>query len=144
MNIANINVLTLKIIRDTIQTRLTNLLKRLDLELEQRLQIEGGKKDQKTCWEEISSLIRRYFALPLMRLVINWNIDYNQYNLSDSAAPNLLTYKPALSFVFATKTCLSAMAEFYKGGGENESKMGFELVLVIKWSHDPISALLFP
>ena len=49
MNIANINVLTLKIIRDTIQTRLTNLLERLDLELEQRLQIEGGKKDQKTC-----------------------------------------------------------------------------------------------
>ena len=49
MNIANINVLTLKLIRDTIQTRLTNLLERLDLELEQRLQIEGGKKDQKTC-----------------------------------------------------------------------------------------------
>ena len=49
MNIANINVLTLKIIRDTIQTRLTNLLKRLDLELEQRLQIKGDKKDQKTC-----------------------------------------------------------------------------------------------
>ena len=36
------------------------------------------------------------------------------------------------------------MAEFYKGGGENESKMGFELVLVIKWSHDSISVLLFP
>ena len=49
MNVANINVLTLKLIRDTIQTRLTNLLERLDLELEQRLQIEGGKKDQKTC-----------------------------------------------------------------------------------------------
>ena len=48
MNIANINVLTLKIIRDTIQTRLTNLLERLDLELEQRLQIEGDKEDQKT------------------------------------------------------------------------------------------------
>ena len=36
------------------------------------------------------------------------------------------------------------MAEFYKGGGENESEMGFELVLVIKWSHDSISVLLFP
>ena len=47
MNIANINVLTLKIIRDTIQTCLTNLLKRLDLELEQRLQIKGDKKRPK-------------------------------------------------------------------------------------------------
>ena len=47
MNIAYINVLTLKIIRDTIQTRLTNLLKRLDLELEQRLQIKGDKKRPK-------------------------------------------------------------------------------------------------
>ena len=36
------------------------------------------------------------------------------------------------------------MVEFYKGGGEDELKMGFELVLVIKWSHDPISVLLFP
>ena len=81
-----------------------------------------------------------------MRLVINWNIDYNQYNLSDSSCPQFadVQTKPALSFVFATKTCLSAMAEFYKGGGENESKMGFELVLVIKWPHDSISVLLFP
>ena len=31
------------------QTHLTNLLKRLDLELEQRVQLEGDKKDQKTC-----------------------------------------------------------------------------------------------
>ena len=60
------------------------------------------------------------------------------------AATNLLTYKPALSFVFGTKICLSAMVEFYKGGGEDESKMGFELVSVIEWSHDPISVLLFP
>ena len=35
------------------------------------------------------------------------------------------------------------MVEFYKGGGENESKIEFQLI-VIKWSHDPISALLFP
>ena len=49
MNITNINVLTLKTVRDTIQTHLTNLLKRQDLELEQRVQIEGDKEDQKTC-----------------------------------------------------------------------------------------------
>ena len=44
MNIANINVLTLKTIRDTMQTHLTNLLKRLDLELEQKVQIGWDKK----------------------------------------------------------------------------------------------------
>ena len=47
MNITNINFLTLKTIRDKIQTHLTNLLKRQDLELEQRLQIEGDKKRPK-------------------------------------------------------------------------------------------------
>ena len=31
------------------QTYLTNLGKRRDLELEQRVQIEGHKEDQKTC-----------------------------------------------------------------------------------------------
>ena len=31
------------------QTYLTNLVKRRDLELEQRVQIEGDKEDQKTC-----------------------------------------------------------------------------------------------
>ena len=37
------------------------------------------------------------------------------------------------------------MVEFYtEGGGENESKIEFQLIVVIKWSHDPISALLFP
>ena len=49
MNITNINFLTLKTIRDKMQTHLTNLLKRQDLELEQKLQIEGDKEDQKTC-----------------------------------------------------------------------------------------------
>ena len=49
MNSTNIDVLTLKTIRDTIQTYLTNLVKRLDLELEQGAQIEGDKEDQKTC-----------------------------------------------------------------------------------------------
>ena len=37
------------------------------------------------------------------------------------------------------------MVEFYtEGGGENESKIEFQLIVVIKWSNDPISALLFP
>ena len=49
MNTTNINVLTLKTINDTMQTYLTNLVKRRDLELEQRVQIEGDKEDQKTC-----------------------------------------------------------------------------------------------
>ena len=49
MNITNIDFLTLKTIRGKMQTHLTNLLKRQDLELEQRLQIEGDKEDQKTC-----------------------------------------------------------------------------------------------
>ena len=49
MNITNVNVLTLKTINDTMQTYLTNLVKRRDLELEQRVQIEGDKEDQKTC-----------------------------------------------------------------------------------------------
>ena len=49
MNITNINFLTLKTIRDKMQMHLTNLLKRQDLELEQRPQIEGDKKDQKAC-----------------------------------------------------------------------------------------------
>ena len=35
--------------RDTMQTHLTNLLKRLDLELEQKVQIGWDKKDQKAC-----------------------------------------------------------------------------------------------
>ena len=56
MNITNIDFLTLKKIRDKMQTHLTYLLKRQDLVLEQRLQIEGHKKDQKTCWEEIFCL----------------------------------------------------------------------------------------
>ena len=66
MNYTNIDVLTLKTIRDTIQTYLTNLVKRLDLELEQGAQIEGDKEDQKTCWEEISSLM--WDIKPLMQL----------------------------------------------------------------------------
>ena len=49
MNTTNINVLTLKTINDTMQTYLANLVKRRDLELEQRVQIEGDKEDQKTC-----------------------------------------------------------------------------------------------
>ena len=49
MNTTNINVLTLKTINDTMQTYLTNLVKRQDLELEQKVQIEGDKEDQKTC-----------------------------------------------------------------------------------------------
>ena len=49
MNITNIDFLTLKTIRGKMQTHLTNLLKRRDLELEQRVQIEGDKEDQKTC-----------------------------------------------------------------------------------------------
>ena len=49
MNYTNIDVLTLKTIRDMIQTYLTNLVKRLDLKLEQGAQIEGDKEDQKTC-----------------------------------------------------------------------------------------------
>ena len=34
--------------RETMQTHLTNLVKRLDLELAQRVQIEGDKEDQNT------------------------------------------------------------------------------------------------
>ena len=49
MNITNVNVLKLKTIKNPMQTFLTNLVKRRDLELEQRVQIEGDKEDQKTC-----------------------------------------------------------------------------------------------
>ena len=45
MNYTNISVLTLIEIRDTMQTYLTNLVKRLDPELAQRVQIEGDKED---------------------------------------------------------------------------------------------------
>ena len=142
MNYTNINVLTLKTIRDTIQTHLTNLVKRRDLELEQRVQIEGDKEDQKTCWEEISSLmwdiILASDATDLwtteMLTTINriWAIP---------AAPNFLTYKLAYSFVFTTMDvsvlCLS-VEDFSVIRLRSGPSSSCEMIILRKKSHGEI------
>ena len=100
------------------QTHLTNLLKRLDLELEQKVQIGWDKKDQKTCCR------RGDVALPLMRLVINWNIDYNQYNLNDSSCPQFADVQTSPFICFCNKNMSQCYGWVLKGRRGKRVKNG--------------------